>query len=70
MNISSNGKILAMATKALAVKWGETMESWQDRKSHEFEQKYLTEFLAGVDRAVPVFDDLDKLVSKVRSDCE
>ena len=70
MNISSNGKMLAMATKALSVKWAETTDSWKDMKSHEFEQKFLTELMASVDRAVPVFDDLDKLISKVRSDCE
>lgn len=70
MNISANGKMLVMATKELSVRWGETKEAWKDAKSFEFEQKYLTELMAGVDRAVPVFDDLDKLISRVRSDCE
>ena len=70
MNISSNGKMLVMATKALSVKWAETAESWKDTKSHEFEQKFLIELMASVERAAPVFDDLDKLISRVRSDCE
>jgi hypothetical protein len=70
MNISSNGKMLVMATKGLSVKWAETAEGWKDAKSHEFEQKFLTELMSSVDRAAPVFDDLDKLISKVRSDCE
>ena len=70
MSISANGKVIVMATKELSRKWDETKESWQDAKSREFEQKYLFELLAGVDRAVPVFDDLDKLISRVRSDCE
>ena len=39
-------------------------------KSTEFEQRYLLELQSGVDRALPVFADLDKLISKIRSDCE
>jgi hypothetical protein len=70
MSISANGKILVMATKELSRKWDETKESWQDAKSREFEQKYLFDLLASVERAVPVFDDLDKLISRIRSDCE
>jgi hypothetical protein len=70
MNISSNGKMLLMATKGLSVKWAETAEGWKDSKGHEFEQKFLIELMSSVDRAAPVFDDLDKLISKVRSDCE
>jgi hypothetical protein len=70
MNISVNGKLLVTATKQLAMKWDETKSHWPDVKSHEFEQRFLAELLTGVDRAMPVFDDLDKLVSKVRKDCE
>ena len=70
MSISANGKILVMATKELSRKWDETKESWQDAKSREFEQKYLFDLLSSVERAVPVFDDLDKLISRIRSDCE
>jgi hypothetical protein len=70
MNTSANGKILVMATKELSRKWEDTKESWQDAKSREFEQKYLLDLMASVDRAVPVFDDLDRLLSRVRSDCE
>jgi hypothetical protein len=70
MNTSANGKILVMATKELSRKWEDTKESWQDAKSREFEQKYLLELMASVERAVPVFDDLDKLLSRIRSDCE
>jgi hypothetical protein len=70
MNISANGKMLVMATKELSVRWSETREAWKDAKSLEFERQYLAELMASVDRAVPVFDDLDKLITRVRSDCE
>jgi hypothetical protein len=70
MNISTNGKLLAAATKDIWLKWEETKEQWQDSKSQEFQHRYIEELIVAVDRAVPVFDDLDKLVSKVRNDCE
>jgi hypothetical protein len=70
MNISVNGKLLVTATKQLAMKWDETKSDWPDVKSQEFEQRFLADLLASVDHAMPVFDDLDKLLSKVRKDCE
>lgn len=70
MNTSANGKQLVAATKDLVRRWEETKESWQDAKAIEFEQKYLFELLAAMERAAPVFDDLDKLLNRIRSDCE
>jgi hypothetical protein len=70
MNISGNGKMLVAATKDLSLRWAETREAWQDARSREFEEKFLVELMASVERAAPVFDDLDKVISKVRSDCE
>ena len=70
MNISANGKSIVMATKELSLKWDATRECWRDAKSEEFERKYLAELTAAVDKATAVFDQLDKLVMKVRSDCE
>ena len=70
MTIGSNGKLILSATKELWLRWEETKASWQDAKSGEFEQRYLLELQSSVDRALPVFADLDKLIEKVRSDCE
>ena len=70
MNTSANGKQLVAATKDLVRRWEETKECWQDAKATEFEQKYLFELMAAMERAAPVFDDLDKLLNRIRSDCE
>ena len=43
---------------------------WKDAKSQEFERRYMEELLASVDRAVTVIEQLDKLITKIRSDCE
>ena len=70
MNISANGKVLVTATRELSLRWSETKDSWRDAKADEFEQRFLVELLATVDRTAIIFDDLDKLISKVKSDCE
>ena len=70
MSMSSNrGRLLAI-TKELALRWEETKESWMDAKSREFEAKYIQELISNVDTAATVIDRLDKLVNKIRSDCE
>jgi hypothetical protein len=65
-----NGLKLATVTKELSYQWQQTKEYWNDAKSEEFERKYIEELLSNVDRAVAVIDELDKLVGKIRSDCE
>jgi len=44
--------------------------SLEGRKCQEFEQKYMEELFASVDRAATVIEQLDKLLTKVRTDCE
>ena len=70
MSMSSSKTRLAAITKQLSVNWEQTKESWKDLKSQEFERAYMTELLAGVDQAVTVIDQLDKLIAKVKDDCQ
>jgi hypothetical protein len=58
------------ATKELANQWQHTREYWRDAKSQEFDRQYMQELLAGVDRALTVIEQLDKLFTKIRHDCE
>jgi len=68
--MSGNGSKLMAVTKELSNQWHYTKEHWRDAKSQEFERKYLQELVASVDRAVGVIEQLDKLVGKIRNDCE
>jgi hypothetical protein len=70
MSLRNSGTRLAMLTKELMLKWRETRQFWQDAKSEEFEKKYLDELQGSVDSAVTVIDKLDKLITKIRKDCE
>ena len=68
--MSGNSAKLSALSKALAVKWDETKNHWRDEKSQEFERQYIEELLNNVDKAVTVMEQLDKLLAKVRHDCE
>ena len=65
-----SGARLGGITKELRAQWQDTKAYWKDAKSQEFEGKYIEELFASVDRAVTVIEQLDKLLTKVRTDCE
>ena len=68
--MNAAGTRLAAITKQLRVQWQQTREYWSDAKSLEFEQKYLQELFATVERTTGVIEQLDKLVAKIKKDCE
>jgi len=68
--MNANGSRLEGITRDLWNQWLSTQEYWQDAKSHEFQQKYLEELLAGVNKAVGVIEQLDKVINKIKRDCE
>ena len=61
---------LEALTKELRVQWQQTQEHWADAKSQEFEQKFLQELFASVERSVAVIEQLDKVITKIKKDCE
>ena len=70
MNLSGNKSRLAGVTKELVLRWEETRNYWRDAKSQEFDQKYMQELRARVDKAVTIIEKLDEVLKKVQSDCE
>ena len=68
MKASSNR--LSGITKELRAQWLDTKSYWKDAKSLEFERRYMEELLASVERTVTVIEQLDKLITKIRKDCE
>ncbi len=68
--MSASGGKLSAVTKVLSSQWQQTKESWKDAKAQEFERQYLEELFTSVDKAVGIMDQVEKLVTKIRSDCE
>jgi hypothetical protein len=70
MSLSGSKNRLVAITKELSNRWDETKNYWRDAKSQEFEQRYMTELFANVDKTVTVMDKLNELLTKVKNDCE
>ena len=70
MNTNSSGVRLAGLTKELLRRWQQTREYWRDDKAREFEERYLLELESTVNAAVSGIGHLERVMSKIRSDCE
>lgn len=70
MSLSANRSRLAAITKELVLKWEDTKTYWRDTKAHEFEQRYVQNLAAQMDKTVGVIEKLDELLSRCRNDCE
>ena len=70
MSLGSAKSRLISLTREITVQWEETQSHWRDAKSDEFDRRFMRELAQQVSRAATVVDELDKLLTKVRSDCE
>jgi hypothetical protein len=68
--MNSGGVRISALSKELRLRWQETRETWVDSRSREFDAKYMQELFAQCDRTVEVIGQLDKLVARIRKDCE
>ncbi len=70
MSLRASGARLVAITRDLVTQWEQTKASWKDAKSMEFEKKYMEDLVASVDRAATVIQQLDAIITKIRTDCE
>ncbi|MEM7697695.1 MAG: hypothetical protein AAF236_04745 [Verrucomicrobiota bacterium] len=63
------GRLIGLSRELLRV-WQETQESWRDAKAREFNETYMQPLFDEVDNAVTAIEDLEKILKKLRKDCE
>lgn len=51
-------------------RWHETKTSWRDAKSAEFERVFLGDLIGTVERTVTAIEQVDKLINRIKKDCE
>ncbi len=68
--MSASGARLSALTRELARRWQETREHWTDARSAEFERRYLRELFATAERSLGSLEELERLVARIRKDCE
>ena len=61
---------LATLAKELSRNWEYTRQHWQDRKSAEFEEKLLEPLQTQMVATFEALEKLDRILIKIRSDCE
>jgi hypothetical protein len=70
MSLAADKAKLTALTRDIVNQWDATRDYWRDAKALEFQRKYIEELTASVDKATGVLDELDKVIAKIRSDCE
>ena len=70
MSVVANKARLAAVTQELSRQWKESKESWRDTRSADFERDYLQELVAQVDASMEVLDQLERILNRIRKDCE
>ncbi len=70
MSMAVSKTRLSAITRELVNQWQLTKGYWQDTKAHEFEREYIELLTNNVEKAITVMDDLEKLLTKIRNDCE
>jgi hypothetical protein len=69
MTSGTKNRLLGL-TKELAADWALTKDSWRDAKALEFEKQFIDELMVGVNATVTNIDALERVLNKVRTDCE
>jgi len=70
MSVKSSRGSLMKAVRDLNMSWQQTRNFWMDSKAGEFQQKYISPLPDAVNSASSIIEDLDKILTKIRRDCE
>lgn len=66
---NTKGRLLGISRELLR-NWQDTQELWRDQKGREFDQTYMQPLFDAADNAVAAMENLDKILAKLRNDCE
>jgi len=68
--MSASQNRLAGLTNDLRAEWEQTKHYWNDAKSQEFEQRFLSELIPAVNQTITTIESLERVLAKLRTDCE
>lgn len=70
MSLQTARTQLMETLKELLASWEQTTQQWDDLRRREFERRYIDALRPLVSSAVHAAEQLSKLISKARQDCE
>jgi hypothetical protein len=68
--MSPTGARLSALTQDLVNHWMDTQASWRDARMQDFHRKYIEELTISVESARTVIEKVEKLIEKIKRDCE
>ena len=68
--MSGSQNRLAGLTNDVRGEWEQTKHYWNDAKSREFEQRFLSELVPAVNQTISTIESLERVLAKLRTDCE
>lgn len=57
-------------TNELKSDWEQTKHYWNDAKSREFEERFMNELFPAVNQAIVTIESLERILAKLRQDCQ
>ena len=70
MSARSSAVKLSKATKVFLASWQDVKAYWRDSKGREFEKRYIQDLPDEINTAMKVIEEIDKILTKARHDCE
>ena len=70
MSVKSTRGTINKAVRDLNVNWQQCKNHWNDVKSKEFEEKYIAPLPDAVTATSSIIDEIDKVLNKIKRDCE
>lgn len=70
MSLKGCASTLGQASRQLSAEWQDLHDYWRDEKAREFEEKYLAPLPTLVRKSVEAMEELERVLRKVKADCE
>jgi hypothetical protein len=70
MSVGSERARLVGVMRTVVREWDHVRQDWCDERSRAFGEQYIDAFREGIDRVLPRLEELERVMRKVRTDCE
>ena len=70
MSARASAVKLTKSTKVFMQSWDQDKGYWSDGRQREFEKEYIESLPDDVSAAIRVIEEIDKILTRARRDCE
>ena len=70
MSAKGSANKISKTTKQFLASWDQVRSYWRDVKSQEFEKQFIEPLPEDIAGAMRVIEEIDKILTKARRDCE